>query len=197
MSNKVKFGLKNLYIAPVTEGEGNAITFGTPVSWPGSVSLTMEPQGDTSAFYADDGKYYVTTSNAGYDVTLETALVPDWFTEQYLGETVDSDGNLVEQTIDTPEKFAALFEFTGDKKAMRHCLFYCQASRPTIEGETKGESAEVKTESISFNAMAIPGTNIIKKRSTDNTDATAYNNWYQTVTIPGFTTEGIPEEGGE
>ena len=197
MSNKVKFGLKNLYIAPVTEGEGNAITFGAPVAWPGSVSLTMEPQGDTSAFYADDGKYYVTTSNAGYDVTLETALVPDWFTEQYLGETVDSDGNLVEQTIDTPEKFAALFEFTGDKKAMRHCLFYCQASRPTIEGETKGESAEVKTESISFNAMAIPGPNIIKKRSTDATDATAYNNWYQSVTIPEFTTEGIPEEGGE
>ena len=58
MSNKVKFGLKNLYIAPVTEG-GSGITFGTPKAWPGSVSLTMEPQGETSPFYADECKYYV------------------------------------------------------------------------------------------------------------------------------------------
>ena len=85
MSNKVKFGLKNLYIASVTVGEGNAITFGTPVSWPGSVSLTMDPQGESNPFYADDSKFYVSTSNDGYEVTVETALTPDWFSEQYLG----------------------------------------------------------------------------------------------------------------
>ena len=72
MSNKVKFGLKNLYIASVTVGEGNAITFGTPVSWPGSVSLTMDPQGESNPFYADDSKFYVSTSNDGYEVTVET-----------------------------------------------------------------------------------------------------------------------------
>lgn len=195
MSNKVKFGLKSLFIAKVTEGTDGAITFGAPRSWPGSVSLTMDPQGDTNAFYADDCKYYVTTSNDGYEVSLETALVPDWFTEEYLGETKDTDGNLVEQTTDSPNHFAALFEFTGDKKAIRHCLFYCQASRPTVEGETKGESAEVKTESISFTSMALPGTNIIKKKSTEETDATKYANWYNEVVTPQFTTVGIPQEG--
>ena len=195
MSNKVKFGLKSLFIASVTEAANGEITFGTPRSWPGSVSLTMDPQGDTNAFYADDCKYYVTTSNDGYEVSLETALVPDWFTEEYLGETKDTDGNLVEQTTDSPSHFAALFEFTGDKKAIRHCLFYCQAARPTVEGETKGESAEVKTESISFTSMALPGTNIIKKKSTDDTTTEAYNSWYQTVSTPSFATAGIPQEG--
>ena len=88
MSNKVKFGLKNLYIASVTVGEGNAITFGNPVSWPGSVSLTMDPQGESNPFYADDSKFYVSTSNDGYEVTLETALVPDWFLKDYLGHSL-------------------------------------------------------------------------------------------------------------
>lgn len=185
MENKVKFGLKNLYIASVTEGQ-SGITFGTPQKWPGLVSLSMEPQGDSSAFYADDTKYYVATSNDGYEVTVETALVPDWFRENYLGETKDTDGNLVEQNTDLPKYFAALFEFTGDQKATRHCLYYCQASRPTQEGETKGESAEVKTEEIKFTAMALPGTNVIKKKSTEDTTSAAYAAWYTTVSTPSF-----------
>ena len=198
MANKVKFGLKNLYIASVTEGQ-SGITFGTPAPWPGSVSLTMEPQGDTSPFYADDTKYYVATSNDGYEVTLETALVPDWFIEQYLGQSKDDDGNLVEKNTDMPSYFAALFEFTGDKKAIRHCLFYCQASRPSQEAETKGESAEVKTEEITFTAMALPGTDIIKKKSTEDTTSAKYTAWYTSVSIPSFTppTPGIPEGNEE
>ena len=190
MANKVKFGLKNLYIAPYSVSSQGAVTYGTPVAWPGSVSLSMEPQGESNSFYADDTKYYVATSNDGYEVTLETALVPDWFIKDYLGQTVDSVGNLVEQNTDTPAYFAALFEFTGDQKAIRHCLFYCQASRPTQEAETKGESAEVKTEEIKFTAMAIPGTDIIKKKSTDDTTSAAYEAWYTTVAVPTFPTPG-------
>ena len=185
MENKVKFGLKNLYIASVTEGQ-SGITFGTPKRWPGLVSLSMEPQGDSSAFYADDTKYYVATSNDGYEVTVESALVPDWFRKDYLGERTDTDGNLVESNTDTPNYFAALFEFTGDQKATRHCLYYCQATRPTIEGETKGESAEVKTEEIKFTAMALPGTDVIKKKTTEETTTAKYDAWYTSVSVPSF-----------
>ena len=185
MDNKVKFGLKNLYIAAITEGQ-SGITFGTPRRWPGLVSLQMEPQGESSAFYADDTKYYVATSNDGYEVTVETALVPDWFKKDFLGQTEDTTGNLVEKSTDLPKYFAAMFEFTGDQKATRHCLFYCQAERPTEEGETKGESAEVKTEEIKFTAMALPGTDIIKSKTTDSTTQAAYDAWYEAVNIPVF-----------
>lgn len=185
MGNKVKFGLKNLYIAGAAETP-TGIIFGVPKRWPGLVSISMEPQGENSAFYADDTKYFVATTNDGYEVTVETALVPDWFKKDYLGQTEDSEGNLVEQNTDMPKYFAALFEFTGDQRATRHCLFYCQATRPTEEAETKGESAEVKTEEIKFTALALPGTNIIKSKTTDNTTQAAYDAWYTEVVIPTF-----------
>lgn len=146
----------------------------------------MEPQGESNAFFADDSKYYVANSNDGYEVTLETAMVPDSFLEDYLGQTTDIDGNLVEKTTDSPAHFALLFVFTGDTKAIRHCLFYCQSERPTQEAETKGESAEVKTEEITITAVALPGTDIIKKKSTEDTTSSAYSSWYTTVATPTF-----------
>ena len=36
--------------------------------------------------------------------------------------------------------FGMAFEFQGDKKATRHILYNVTASRPGMEGETKGET---------------------------------------------------------
>ena len=48
-ANKVKFGLKNVHYAMLTE-EGEEVTYGTPVRIPGAVNLSMDAQGDTSTF---------------------------------------------------------------------------------------------------------------------------------------------------
>mgnify|MGYP003295252270 CR=1 FL=1 len=54
--NKVKFGLSNVHIAKITETAG-VITYGTPFAMPGAVSLTADPEGETTPFYADNIKY--------------------------------------------------------------------------------------------------------------------------------------------
>ena len=54
-------------------------TFGTPVPMPGSVSISLDANGEPENFYADGGVYYVINNNCGYDGDLELALIPESF----------------------------------------------------------------------------------------------------------------------
>lgn len=197
MSNKIRYGLKNVHIAPVTlvtdstTGE-QTVSFGTPKAWPGAVSMSTEPQGETAKFYADDGLYWVGTANDGYEATFESALVPDWFYTDYLGQTIDDNGNIVETDADTEKYFAMTFEFTGDVKQIKHVLYYCKAARPSEESETKGESIEPKTSEMTITATACPQAveidgekrHVIKGRSTEG--SANYATWHNTIALPTF-----------
>ena len=48
-ANKVKYGIKNVYVVPIEHEEGGDITYGTPVAWKGFESVTLEPEGDTNS----------------------------------------------------------------------------------------------------------------------------------------------------
>ena len=85
---KVKFGFKNCYYATVTENEG-VYTYGTPVRLAGAVSMSLDPSGDTTEFYADDTKYFSDENNNGYEGSLELAMIPDSFKKDILGENED------------------------------------------------------------------------------------------------------------
>ena len=87
----------------------------------------------------------------------------------------------------TPEMksvyFALLFEFDGDIKAIRHVLYNCTASRPSIESETKEETIEPGTETLSLTADPRED-GLVKSRTGDDTSDSVYRNWYQTVYVP-------------
>lgn len=185
-SNKVRYGLKKAYYSVVTIGQNNTPSFGTPKKLPGAVSLTLDSTAEQEVFYADDIAYYIANSNNGYDGTLELALIPEDFQKDCLGSQVDDDGLLVETASDAGNYFALLFEFAADKNAIRHCLYYCKASYGSIEGETKGETAEVKTEELTFKASPLPDSEIIKAKTGDNTDSDRYDGWYSAVSLPTF-----------
>lgn len=181
MANKVRFGLKNVYVASVTQADGGAVTFGTPEALPGAVKMSLEAAGDTTDFYADDQKYFTDTANNGYTGELEIAELPQSFVVNYLGATVDSNGNVIEQTTDKAKNFALLFEFNGDEKAVRHILYYCKASRPKLESETTSESKEPKTTTLEFSAIAIPGTDIVKGYS--GSESSNYDSWFNKAPV--------------
>ena len=168
-ANKVKFGLKNVHYAMLTEADGGEVTYGTPVAILGAVNLSMDAQGDTSTFYADDMAYYVTSANDGYSGDLEIAVIPDSFRKDVLQETEDdTDKILVENVNAEPKPFALLFEFAGDQKAVRHVLYNCAATRPSLTGATTTNTKEPSTETITITASPL-SSGVIKAKTTPDT----------------------------
>lgn len=181
MPNKIKYGLKNVHYATITES-GTGITYGTPVAIPGAVSLSLDAQGDVSKFYADNIVYYQTVSNGGYEGDLEVALIPDSFRTDILNEVSGSNGMIAEYSDRQPNAFALMFQFEGDVNAIRHVLYNCIATRPNVEGNTKEDNVEPQTSSMTISA-APRSTDSLVKASCDAT-ASAYTNWFTAVQEP-------------
>ena len=188
--NKVKYNLKNVHAAKLTVGEQGAFTYAAPQSIPGAVSISLDAEGDTSPFYADGIVYFRSNTNNGYSGDLEIALIPEWFRTDILLEEKDSNGVLVEKsTITEMPKFALLFEFDGDVHGIRHVLYNCSASRPSIASETKEDTIEPVTETLSLTADP-RADGLVKARTGDTTTEETYNNWYQSVYVPSEAAEG-------
>ena len=187
MSNKVKYNLKNVHAAKLTETVVEGVTsysYATPQAIPGAVSITLDAEGDSSPFYADGIVYFRTYANNGYSGDLEIALIPEWFRTEILKETLDANGVLVEKADNTESvKFALLFEFDGDERAIRHVMYNCSASRPSIESSTKEETIEPGTETLSLTADPRED-GLVKSRTGDTTSAETYANWYAAVYVP-------------
>lgn len=187
--NKIYYGLKNVYYAPATIAADGSATYETPVALPGAVSLSMDPEGGTENFYADNKVYYVSVANNGYSGSLELAEITEAFAKNILGETVDSNGVLAEHMSAEPVHFALLFQFEGDQKAVKHVFYNCVATRPAVSSNTKEDSVTPGTKTLDITATSIYvaalNDEIVKARTTDATPAATDTAWFTSVQIPG------------
>ena len=187
MGNKIKYNLKNVHAAKLTESVVDGAvkyTYAAPQAIPGAVSISLDAEGDSSPFYADGIVYFRSVANNGYSGELEIALIPEWFRTDILQETLDSNGVLVEKSDQAESvKFALLFEFDGDVRAIRHVMYNCTASRPSIESETKEDTIEPGTEKLSLTADPRED-GLVKSRTGDTTSGETYQNWYKSVYTP-------------
>ena len=184
MANKVKYGLKNVHYAVAHLGTNGTATYDTPVAWPGAVNLSLDPEGDTSKFYADNIAYAQFAANAGYSGSFESALIPEGFRTNVLGEVTDTDGVLFEDADAAVVPFALLFQFEGDDKATRHVIYNCVAKRPSVSGQTTEESIEAQTETLDIEASSIYNSTLQKnvtKARCPETATTAYASWFTSV----------------
>ena len=51
MADKVKFGIKNVHIFPISSWSLGVPTYGAAIAVPGAVSLSLDAQGDINKFY--------------------------------------------------------------------------------------------------------------------------------------------------
>lgn len=152
MAKKVQFGLDEVYIAPITIGADNSITYDTPFAIPGAVSITLDQAGDESPFYADNVKYFNSTANQGYSGTLEMALFTEDFKTKILGMTKDSNGVIVENSDDVVKDFALGFRFSGDTAKTRYWTYQVSAQRPSVASSTIEASKTPQTQTINITA---------------------------------------------
>ena len=124
MADKVKFGISNVHYA-VLESDGGS--YGTPVAIPGAVSLSMEPSGDTTPFYADNIQYFVAVANSGYTGDLEVAVFPDSFLKDIFGYTQDTTSKVMIENANVQPKSFAL---RSRRKAMPMALSSSSTTAP-------------------------------------------------------------------
>lgn len=196
-ANKVKYGLKNVHYALVTEtvatdGSG-AITssYGSLKALAGAVSLSMSSSASRSVFRADNEDYFVSYGQGGYEGTLEVARVNEDFLKDVLALKEDTDKILVEDSdaFKTVNYFALVFEFDGDQRETKHCLYKCSASRPDIASQTTGEggSTDPQTESLSITAVPrADADKYIHIQTQESTSIAVSAAWYTAVPTPTF-----------
>ena len=193
-NNKVKFNLWNVYYAPLLTNTTSKIEYGTPIAIPGAVSLSLDPTGENTPFYADGIEYYTISNNMGYSGDLEIALIPESFRVDILKESPDSNKVLIENKDINVGKFALLFRFDGDIRAINHVMYNCSVSRPKIGSKTNEESKEVQTETLTISAKPLVK-GYVKAKTGDSTPQTVYDNWFKSVYLPVAVAQAVPATG--
>lgn len=179
MANKVQFGLSNVHYATVTES-GGSITYGSPVAWPGAVSISLDAEGGSEDFFADNTKYFTTFANNGYKGDFASAKVPESFRTDIMGETLDSTTKMYKENASVqPNAFALLFEFEGDESKTKYVFYNCKMSRPAVDSKTSEDSTEVGT--VTGEITANPRADGIVKATCSDSTSSAYTAWYTAV----------------
>lgn len=198
-ANKVKYGLKNVHYALVTETVGTGTqsgivttSYGTVKAIAGAVSLSLSANADRNVFRADNEDYFVSYGQGGYEGDLEVARVNEDFLKDVLGYVEDDDKILVESSsaFKTVNYFALTFEFDGDQKATKHCLYKCSASRPNIASQTTGEGGTTDPQTETLTLTAVPRADAdkyIHLQTQDTTSTAVTEAWYTSIPVPTFT----------
>ena len=194
--NKVRFGLKNVHVCSITES-AESISYGSPVAWKGAKSLTLDPEGDTNTYYADNTAYFTTNTNNGYSGSLEMSEIPEEIDKMIFNTVTTEEGNLAEDANVLPNNVALMFQFEGDVSATKHIFFKVVFARPNVEGETKEESTDPKTTSMDITAVPVEQGDHQWVKSKCRKGDTNYDDFFTTApTLPSPKASEMSQEEG-
>lgn len=191
MANKVKFGLKNVYYSVITETVTSgeiSYSYATPVHIPGAVSLSVDVDGSTNPFYADNVVYYQTVANNGYSGTLEVAMIPDSFRTDVMQEQTMQNGLIAEYSDKYPKSFAMAFQIDGDESNTCYWFYNCTATRPSVNGATVEENIEPQTDTLNIAMRARATDALVRLKTSDSTPDSVRNTWFSAVIEPSAVT---------
>ena len=164
--NKITYGISNVHVFPITSTDASGVpTYDSKViSMPGATELSLDAEGSSDPFYADDVVYYQGVVNNGYSGSVTLADIPEDFLTVVMKEIKSEGGTFFEDASVEPLEFAMAFEFKGDQKKRRHLFYRCKATRPSLESKTKEDSIEPNTPELEIVVMPRLDNNIVKAR---------------------------------
>lgn len=183
--NKVRFNLKNVHYAILTETVSTtgvvSYSYGTPKAVKGAVSLDLSQEGEVSPFYADGITFYRSISNNGYSGSLEMARFSDEMMKDVWGDTLGTTSKVLTENSNTePKSFALLYQIDGDADEELYCLYNVGGTRPNIGSETNEETKEPKTQTSDITAIPL-GDGRVLARTTADTPSATKSAWFNSV----------------
>ena len=158
-TNKVEFGISNLYIGTFTDTNGT-VTLGTPYHQKGAVSLSIEPDGDSNDFYADNVKYWSGFSDNGFTGEIEVAKFDREAKSQFFGYMETTGGGFGAVKGATRPNVYIMFQTEGDAQSRRVILYNVSLGQINREFATIEDSKEPATETCDITVTGDNGTGL-------------------------------------
>ena len=184
-TNKVKFNVKQSHYATFSTETSPANPYNTPVPINGTVSISLEQQGELTPFYADGIVYYTSSTNGGYEGDLTIALIPDDFRVAVLGEKADTNQVLVENANAVNNPFAYGCRIDGNELPTFFWFYNCTATRPSIEATTIEDTTEVNTDVLTL-SIAPDDSGNVRSKFVGTADEGIGKTWFDNVYIPNY-----------
>ena len=188
------YGINKMYYAVRSTGQGGTYTYGNPVRLVGARQVSINAEGSTEKFYADNGVYYIADSNAGRSGSVEIAGLNDQALKDLFGYVTDDNGIVLEDAGAHAADVALLFECENDgPNPTRFVMYGVKFSRPSEEHNTKEDSVTPDTISMDYEAAPVEFAWGSDKKTIvgghidySSDTATAYNAWYTAVQTPTY-----------
>ena len=155
-----KIGIKGLTYASFSSGgEGGAITYSSGTKLDDyMIRADLTENRDDTKFYADDHQIDADNALTGVSLSLELSNMTDTLEKNLLGYKAGTGNELNVTDADAPfvgVGFIRKERFKGTATYHAYWVYKIQFSRDSDSSQTKGESIDFQTETISGNAVSV------------------------------------------
>ena len=187
-TNKVRFGLSNLYFGTYTVAANGTVTLGSPVKVPGAVSLNLDPETEETVFWADNVKYYVTNADNGFTGEVEVAAFNDDFKTTFMNYVALADGGIAQIKGMDNQTCYMMFQSEGDAQSRRGILYNVTLGQISRSYQTTEGTKEPQTATLGITVVGDNETGITRASYTE--DATGYSTLFSAPPVPNLPSNG-------
>lgn len=207
---KSTVGLRDLYVALVTQDDADAYAADTPQAFAPAVNASHKPKVNSKTQYADDNAFDVLVNEAETEIELEVTGVPLEMLALVLGKEYDAATGRMFDNGGTPPDVALSFRAPKSSGKFKYFQYLKgKFGAPEEEQATKGDAPEPKTVKVKYTAVKtihefdLGDVDDGCKRVVGDEDITGFSgtSWFDSVQVPvagspsAFTCTPSPTDG--